>query len=131
MAEFLVRAIDHNMPENNNSKDQAGSYKRGDIVQVYPDPDPDDEPSEAPSAGSNAYMIKVPGYDWLKAKEFMEREVDARSDPITRRRFKFKLDDLSDADLNTLALGRVLIKDLSDMRSLFYDKQERAVATWR
>lgn len=124
MAEFLIRAIDNTMPLGNDAKDEAGSYKRGDIVEVYPD----GTCTEPPAPGSNAYIIILPGYSLDKAKALVETERYADRVLIKRRRYRFPFDRLTDTQKETLLRTRTLTIYL--ITALYmYDKRER-VSKW-
>ena len=72
MAEFMIKAIDakHSDP----IKDQAGCYKRGDVVQVYKD----GRCNEPPSPNSKMMIIKIPGLSLMDAQKYMESEEEAQ-----------------------------------------------------
>ena len=124
MAEFLIRAID-NVSSHSQKRDQAGSYKRGDIVQAYEDGTCIEQPSE----GSNAYIIKVPKYPLSASIRFMDKEVKDGVD-TTRRRYSMDLDSLSVEDKNTLETTRWITLSLSYMRNMFNDKELGGKAVW-
>ncbi len=113
MAEFLVRKED-------SPTRKPGSYKAGDIVDVYED----GRCTEAPSPDSPFYIIKVPGLSTSEARKYIEPEIDGyvvneftpkehignpqelQPNLIRRRAFGLDIDNLPAAARNALQTGR-------------------------
>lgn len=93
MAELLIKAIDA-IVEDDPVKDKAGSYKRGDVVVIYPDGH-----EYGKIEGLPKFMIvKIPDLSFKDAQKYIEEEVDDTDlnniITITRRRYKFLVDDI-------------------------------------
>ena len=93
MAEFLIKARSASHPDPD--KDTRGSYKRGDIVVVMPDGHEWGTKETLP----DFVVVKVPGLDHEKARQFIEPETEIDGDtgqPVVsrRRRWNIKVDDV-------------------------------------
>jgi len=118
MAEFLIKAT--NATHADPVKDRRGCYKRGDIVQVFPD----GACTEQPSPNSNMVIIKVVGLSFEAAQKYMLSEMDT-VDPrktLTRRKFRIRVDDVPVGVRNTLRDERWITLDWAQVRNFLRNK---------
>lgn len=92
MAEFLIKAIDATNPDKD--KDIRGCYKRGDVVQVYPD----GTCTEELSPYSKMFIVKVPGMSFKDAQKYIKSEIDEKGEMLRRREYGFDLTKVADID---------------------------------
>ncbi len=122
MAEFLIKAIDAN--HLNPVKDKSGCYKRGDVVVVHPDGHEWGK-SEGPP---KFVIVKIPGMTVEEAQKYVKSEGDA-PDPenpitLTRRKYKFHIDDISEEVKNELETKGVVAITKTQAEGFLKDKTE-------
>lgn len=125
MAEFLIYAKSNT--HSDKEKEAAGCYQRGDIVVVMPDGHPWGAQETLPTF----FVLKIPGLDYLKARQFTEShrqdtgllDRDGQKIIKTLRRRAFSLDvaNIPRAIKNQLEAGSVTV-NWNQARDYFQDR---------
>lgn len=123
MAEFLVK-IDSNA-HTDLTKDMRGTYKRGDIAEVYPD----GRCTKAPMINSKYYIIKMPGLTGVESYSNPIRILGLDADnalkmlSVARAKWKFDIDALTAIEQMALRNNRQITLDKSRQAALCIDKE--------
>ena len=108
----LLLVMGANKAHSDPLKDQRGSYKRGDIVDVYEDDRHDGDLVRNPIAPPFV-LIRVNGVTAAQVRAYIEPQVTERIDPdqgfvrevVRRRLFRLRVDDLP------LTVRQALVRD--------------------
>ena len=125
MCELLVMARDKH--HNDPVKNQAGSYKRGDIVTVMPDGKTWGDMECLP----NFFIIKLPGVPEEVMRKYQKTEKNENvtanwACPVrTRREYRINIDNLRSNEIQQLEREGELTLTYSRIQGRLYNKRTR------
>ena len=127
MALLLIMAENHQHLDP--VKDARGSYKRGDIVDVYEDDRHDGDFAANPIAAPFV-LVRVSGLSVEQARAYIASDRVQRIDPVhgfvldtrTRRLFRLRVDDLPASVRQALVQDRYYATTFAAVRTFIRDK---------
>lgn len=120
--ELVAMLFDHDRIHPNPIKDAIGSYKRGDVVEVFPASKHDGNTTTNPISAP-FYILKITGITKAQAEHFQRGSDDGMGAPTRKREFMVNIDALPLAVRNALTASRYAAVPWGTLRAQLISKE--------